>query len=131
MRCVARRVQSMESLPGCTFSLEPCVCWLPRGTFACWCAAAFLRKAHRAASLADVLRAVYCGRIFSPRALKPPTEIAFDSGAWEASIPGFIQHELVFDSHHTSADFADFLASPSPLHKCIQGKVDATCTHKS
>jgi hypothetical protein len=27
-------------------------------------------------------------------------------------------------TRHTSTDFADFLASPSPLHKCIQRKVD-------
>jgi hypothetical protein len=29
-------------------------------------------------------------------------------------------HNLVFNSHHTSFDSAGFLATPSPLHKCIQ-----------
>jgi hypothetical protein len=51
---------------------------------------------------------------------KPPTEIAFNSGARAASIPGFIQHNLVFSSHPTSTDFADFLASASPLHNGIR-----------
>jgi hypothetical protein len=78
-----------------------------------------------------VLWAVHRSRVFFHGTLKPPTQIAFGSGAWAASIPGVIQHKLVLDSHHTSADFADFLASPSPLHECIQGKVDTTCIHKS
>ncbi len=85
----------------------------------CWC------QAHLAASLAHVLWAVHCIRIFFLRRVKPPTEIAFDSGGPKISIPGFIQHNLVFNSHHTSTDFADFLAGPSPLHKCIQRKVHA------
>src|SRR2546427_7007326 len=59
----------------------------------------FLGKAHRAASLAHVLLAVYCSRVFFLRRGKPPTEIAFDSGAREKSIPRFIQHQLVFWSH--------------------------------
>ncbi len=77
-------------------------------------------KAHRAAPLAHVLWAVHRGRVFFPGTLKPSTEIAFGSGARATSIPGFIQHKLVFNSHHTPADFADFLASASPLRKCIQ-----------
>ncbi len=64
---------------------------------------------------------------FFPGAVKPSPEIAFDSGARKISIPGFIQHNLVFGSHHPSADFADFLASPSALHKSIQRNVDAGC----
>src|SRR5258706_15010064 len=91
----------------------------------------FWSKAHRAASLAHVLWAVHCSRIFFLRTLKPPTEIAFDSGARKISIPGLIQHHLVFGSHPASADFADFLASPSALHKCIQRKVDATWQRRS
>src|SRR4029077_10953734 len=39
-------------------------------------------------------------------------------------------HTPVFDSHRPSADFADFLAGPGPLHKRIQGKVDTACVHK-
>jgi hypothetical protein len=70
--------------------------------------------------VAHVLWPVHRGRVFFPGTLKPPAEIAFDSGAWEASIPGFIQHKLVFDSHHPSTDFADFLAGASPLHKGVQ-----------
>src|SRR6266403_1551480 len=81
-------------------------------------------KAHCAASLADVLWAVHRRRVLFPGTLKPPPEIAFGSGARATSIPGFIQHRFVFGSHHTATDFADFLASPSTLHKCIQRKVD-------
>ncbi len=77
-------------------------------------------KAHRAASLAHVLWAVHRSRLFFPGTLKPPAEIAFGSGARAASVPGYIWHDLVFGSHPTATDFADFLASPSPLHKCIQ-----------
>src|ERR1700756_3495150 len=47
-------------------------------------------------------------RFFVLRRVKPPTEIAFDSGARKISIPGLIQHNLEFGSHHPSADFADF-----------------------
>jgi hypothetical protein len=91
----------------------------------------FRSQAHRAASLAHVLWAVYRGRLFLSGALKPPSEAAFDSGARATSIPGFIQRKLVFNSQHTSTDFVDFLASPSPLHKCIPGRVDTTHIHKS
>ncbi len=80
----------------------------------------FWSKAHRAASLAHVLWAVYCSRVFFLRRVKPPTEIAFDSGARKISIPGFIQHNLVFGAHPTSADFDDFLVSASALHKHLQ-----------
>jgi hypothetical protein len=83
-------------------------------------------KAHRAAPLAHVLWAVHCGRIFFPRTLEPATEIAFGRGARETPVPSFIQHKLVFDSHHTSTDFADFLAHTDSLHKRIQRTVDAT-----
>ena len=48
-------------------------------------------------------------------ALEPPAETALDGGDRAASIPGFIKHQPVFNSHHTSADFAYFLASPNPL----------------
>src|ERR1700756_3495151 len=34
---------------------------------------------------------VYCSRVFFLRRFKPPTEIAFDSGARKISIPGLIQ----------------------------------------
>jgi len=68
---------------------------------------------------------IAAGSFFSGT-LKPSTEIAFGSGARATSSSGFFQHKLVFNSHHTSADFADFLASPSPLQKCIRRKVDAT-----
>jgi hypothetical protein len=70
-------------------------------------------------------------RLFSWDPQTSPAEIAFGSGARATSIPGFIQHKLVFNSHHTSSDFADFLPNPSPLHQCIQGKVDSSCIHKS
>jgi len=67
--------------------------------------------------VAHVLWAVHRRRVFFSGTLKPPAEIAFDSGARATSIPGVVQHDLVFNSHHTSADFADFLANPSPLRK--------------
>jgi hypothetical protein len=53
--------------------------------------------------------------------LEPPIAIAFGSGARATPVPGSIQHDLVFNSQHTATDFADFLASPSALHKCIPG----------
>jgi hypothetical protein len=76
-------------------------------------------KAHRAASVADVLWAVYCSGVFFLRRGKPPTEIAFDSGDRKIFIPGCIQHTFIFGSHHSSAGFADFLAHPRALHKRI------------
>jgi hypothetical protein len=36
--------------------------------------------------------------------------------------PRLYSHKLVFNSQRTSADSADFLVSPRPLHKCIQGE---------
>jgi hypothetical protein len=82
----------------------------------------FWSEAHRAASLAHVLCPVHRSRIFFPGTLKPPAEVAFKSGSWSASIPGIIQYDLVFNSHHTSTDLADFLASPSSLQKCLLGE---------
>jgi hypothetical protein len=55
-----------------------------------------------------------------------PAEIAFDSGRRKISTHGFIQHNLVFNSHPASADSADLLANPSALQKCIQRKVDGS-----
>ena len=87
--------------------------------------------AHRAASLAYVLWAIYRSRIFFYGALKPPAETAFGGGTRAASVSGFIQYKFVSSSYRTSADFADLLASTSPLYKYIQGKVDTTDIPKS
>ena len=81
----------------------------------------FWSKAHRPASLAHVLWAVHRGRVIFHGTLEPPTEIAFGSGARATPAPGSIQHGVVFNSQYTPTDFADFLASPSALHKRIQG----------
>src|ERR1700693_5836395 len=78
-----------------------------------WC---FWCKAHRAASLADVLWPVHRSRIFFSGTLEPPTEIAFGSGTRAAPVPGCIRHDAVFNSQHTPTDFADFLANPRALH---------------
>jgi len=59
-------------------------------------------------------------RVFFPGAVKPPTKIAFDSGARTTPFPGFIQRNLVSGSRTTSTEFADFLARPSALHKFLQ-----------
>jgi hypothetical protein len=90
----------------------------------------FWTKAHRAASLAHVLWAVHRSRVFFPGTLKPSAAIAFDSGARKASIPAFIQHRSLFNSQHTSPDFADFLASPSSLQKYVHGKFDTSFVRK-
>src|SRR5580658_5352341 len=90
------------------------------GCRCCW------SKAHRAASLAHVLWAVHRGGVFFPGTLEPPIEIAFGSGARTTSAPGSIQHDVVFNSQHSPTDYADFLASPSALPKCVQG-LNATC----
>jgi hypothetical protein len=45
--------------------------------------------------------------------------------------PALFSTTLYLISHHTSADLTDFLASPSTLHKRIQGKADTNCVHKS
>jgi hypothetical protein len=87
-------------------------------------------KVFAASMLTMAAAAVYIAAGSFPGTLKPSAEIAFSSGARATSIPGFIQHKLIFNSHHTSADFADFLASPSPLHECTQGNVDTTYIHK-
>ena len=47
-------------------------------------------KAHRAASLAYVFRAVHRRRVFFSGALEPPAEVALGSGARAAPIPGFV-----------------------------------------
>jgi hypothetical protein len=36
----------------------------------------------------------------------------------------------LFNSQHTFPDFADFLASPSPLQKCVHGKFDTRFVRK-
>jgi hypothetical protein len=77
-----------------------------------------------------VLWPVHRGRVFFPRAVKPPAEIAFGSGARATPIPGSIRHDIVFNSQRTPTDYADFLASPNALHKCIPG-VDTTGIRKS
>jgi hypothetical protein len=45
--------------------------------------------------------------------------------------PALFSTTLYLISHHTSADLTDFLASPSTLHKRIQGKAGTNCVHKS
>jgi hypothetical protein len=85
----------------------------------------FWSQAHRAASLAHVLWAVHRSRVFFHGTLEPSLEIAFNRGARATPVPGSIQHDVVFNSHHTPTGSADFLASPSALPKCVQG-VDTT-----
>jgi hypothetical protein len=43
---------------------------------------------------------------------------------------GSMQNDVVFNSHHTPTDYADFLASPSALHERIQG-LNTTFVRKS
>jgi hypothetical protein len=90
----------------------------------------FWGQAHRAASLAHVLWPVHRGRVFFPGAVKPPAEIAFGSGAWATLVPGSIQHAVVFNPQRSPTGYADFLASPSALQKCIPG-IDTTHIRKS
>jgi hypothetical protein len=59
-----------------------------------------------------------------------PLRLLSGSGLRATPAPGSIQHDVVFNSHHTPTDHADFLASPSALQKRIQG-VDTTRTSKS
>ncbi len=77
-------------------------------------------KAHRAASLAHVFWTVHCSRVFFLRSFEPALETAFQRRARATLAPGFIQHKFVSGSHHTSARFADFLATPSTLFKGVQ-----------
>jgi hypothetical protein len=65
-----------------------------------------------------------------PGAVKPPAPLAFGSGARTTPSPGYFHHDVVFDSHCTPADDADFLASPSAIHKRIPG-IDTTRTRES
>ena len=76
----------------------------------CW------SEAHRAASLAHVIRAIHRSRIFFSGAFQSATEIAVSGRLGTTSLAGVIQHERVPHSHPTSAGFAGVLARPSPLH---------------
>jgi hypothetical protein len=74
--------------------------------------------------------AVYCHRVFFSGTRKSPVEIAFDSGARATPAAGSVQYDVVLNSHHTPTDYAGFLASPSALHKRIQG-LNTTFIRKS
>src|ERR1700735_1734804 len=65
----------------------------------CW------SKAHRSASVANVLWAVHRGRVIFYGTVKPPAKIAFISWAGAASTVGVFQHKRVFNSYGHSADF--------------------------
>ena len=70
-------------------------------------------QAHRAPSLAYVLWAVHRHRV-----LLPGTAIG---------IPRFhTQNKRTFCAGYPATPITDFLAIPSSLHKCLQGKVDIT-----
>ncbi len=73
---------------------------------------------------------IAAGSFFFLGTLKPALEVTFGSEVRATPAPGTIQHDVVFNSHHTPTHHADFLASPSPLQKRVQG-VDTTRTHKS
>ena len=90
----------------------------------------FWSQAHRAPSLAHVLRPIHRGRIFFPGPVKPPAEIAFGTRARATFIPGSIQHAVVFNSQRPPTGYADFLANPSSLQKCLPA-IDTTRIRKS
>jgi hypothetical protein len=70
-RSLALHHQKTEFPAVCTFSWVRCVCLLPRGTFACWCAAVFLEQsASRVISGACVLG---CSSLPDPFSLEART----------------------------------------------------------
>ena len=72
----------------------------------------FRRQAHRAPSLAHVLRVFHRHRVLLP--------------GTATSLPRLVTRiKRTFYPGPLAAGIADFLAVPSSLHKCIPGKVDA------
>ena len=73
----------------------------------------FRRQAHRAPSLAHVLRVFHRHRVLLP--------------GTATSLPRLVTRiKRTFYPSPLAAGIADFLAIPSSLHKCIQENVDAT-----
>lgn len=35
---------------------------------------------------------------------------------------GFVQHDVVFNSHRSATDYVDFLVNPGALQECLQGR---------
>jgi len=93
--CVAERAHKAEFRRNDVFHGFPYVCLL-RGDVRMLVRGVFLSKAHRAASLAHVALGCSLQQDFFLRTVKPPTEIAFDSGASENIYPRLYSAHLVF-----------------------------------